>query len=670
LPQIDACDAQLECLNNLGGRPDILENPSDLWSLDQTDPLVLQRTLAAIIQSSDDAILAKDLQGKIYGWNPAAQRIFGYSTEEMMGQSIYRLIPDYLKDQEAENLRQVAAGKTVTGEMDRIHKSGRTIKLHVTIAPIRTESGRVTGASVVARDLTRAYRERHLQDRLGLLMQSSFDEIYMFDAHSLEFLQVSMGARQNLGYSMDELSKMTPLDIKPAFDVAAFETMLAPLRDGTKELIVFETYHERKDKSNYPVEVRLQLLPEDQPVFLAIILDRTELHKYQQDLIEAKQVAADASAAKSRFLANISHEIRTPLNGVIGMATLLESEALGENARHYVQVIQQSGKHVLGLLNTILDFSRMEAGFLKLHRAPLDPSLLFRNAVDVMSFKAAEKDLRIECQMGPMPARVLGDSGRITQIVMNLLDNAIKFSSGKVIELRAGSVDSSGIYCEVRNNGEHLSDSKRNSIFSAFYQGQSGAEFRGSGLGLSICKELITLMGGPIGVRNEHMQGGAAVCFWFRLPVTEVLQDPPGISGNGKEGTGVLRILVVEDDAVSQLVASRFLEELGHRPTVAENGQVALELLEQQAFDIVLMDNMMPVMNGLDTTRFIRNHASISIRAVPVIALSAGILEEERQRCLDAGMNDFLSKPLMIEELKKMIEKVDPFQSAGASKKK
>ncbi len=634
------------------------EHPFDLWSLDQTDPLVLQRTLAAIIQSSEDAILAKDLQGKIYGWNPAAERIFGYSTQEIKGQSIYSLIPDSLKQEEDENLRRVSLGQTVSGEMLRMHKSGRLLRLHVTIAPIRSESGRVMGASVVARDLTRFYREQHLQDRLSLLMQSSFDEIYMFDAESLTFVEVSMGARQNLGYSMQELRSMTPLDLKPAFDMAAFETMLAPLRDGTKDLIVFETFHRRKDNTDYPVEVRLQLLREDSPVFLAIILDRTELQKYQQDLIEAQHKAAEASAAKSRFLANISHEIRTPLNGVIGMATLLESEALSENARHYVGVIQQSGKHVLGLLNTILDFSRMEAGYLKLHEIPLDPALLFRNAVDVMSFKASEKSIRIEHQMASMPARILGDSGRITQIVMNLLDNAIKFATGSIIELRAGSLDDSHIYCEIRNNGEHMSDAKRSSVFSAFYQGQSGAEFRGSGLGLSICKELVHLMGGAIGVRNESMKGAPAVCFWFRLPAPPVLDEGMKRSDAHRNPSEGMRVLVVEDDKVSQLVATRFLEELGHLPAVAENGEVALEMLDRHEFDVVLMDNMMPVLDGLDTTRFIRSHSNAEIRSLPVIALSAGILEEERQRCLDAGMNAFLSKPLMIEDLKNTLEKL------------
>ena len=642
-----------------------MEEHFDLWSLDQADPLILQRTLAAIIESSDDAILAKNLEGEVYGWNPAAERIFGFTSEEIIGQSIYRLIPEELANEEKENLRRVAQGQTVSGEMVRLHKDGRRIRLFVTIAPIRAESGRVMGMSVVARDLSRAYRERSLQDRLSLLLQSSFDEIFLFHARSLQFMEVSLGARQNLGYTMEELESMTPLDLKPEFDLSGFETMLAPLRDGNKDLIVFETYHLRKNGSAYPVEVRLQLLPEDPAVFLAIILDRTQLQKYQKDLIEAQRVAADASAAKSRFLANISHEIRTPLNGVIGMATLLESEKLNENARHYVDVIQQSGKHVLGLLSTILDFSRMEAGYLKLQEGTLDVTRLIRNTVDVMSFRAGEKGIKIQCKIGQLPESMTGDSGRITQILMNLLDNAIKFSTGSVIEIRAGSVESSAIYCEVLNSGPHLSEKNLASIFSAFYQANSGAEYRGSGLGLSICKELVKIMGGQIGARNEQMNGANAVCFWFRIPIkqpTEAETEKVSV----RQPLSGLRILVVEDDAVSQLVARRFLEELGHSPRVAGNGEVALQILEEESFDLVLMDKMMPVMNGLDATQLIRNHSQASIRNVPVIALSAGILEEDKQVCLDSGMNDFLSKPLMIEDLKAALEKNFPGISGAA----
>ena len=195
----------------------------DLWSLDNADPLTLQRTLSAIFQSSADAIIAESLDGRIYGWNPAAEAIFGYSSEEIRGTSIFDLMPEQSREQKREIVRRVQSGATVKEEVLRLNRAGQSIRLEITVSPIKSESGTVIAILVVAKDLSRLYNERKLKDRLGLLLDRSFDEIFIFAADTFLFQEVSPGARRNLGYSMDELKSLTPLDIKPEFTEDQFQ---------------------------------------------------------------------------------------------------------------------------------------------------------------------------------------------------------------------------------------------------------------------------------------------------------------------------------------------------------------------------------------------------------------------------------------------------------------
>ena len=626
----------------------------DLWSLDNADPLTLQRTLSAIFQSSADAIIAESLDGRIYGWNPAAEAIFGYSSEEIRGTSIFDLMPEQSREQKREIVRRVQSGATVKEEVLRLNRAGQSIRLEITVSPIKSESGTVIAILVVAKDLSRLYNERKLKDRLGLLLDRSFDEIFIFAADTFLFQEVSPGARRNLGYSMDELKSLTPLDIKPEFTEDQFQDLVQPLLTGEMEIRVFTTVHRRRDGSLYPVEVRLQLLPESPPCFIAIILDRTELQKYQNQILSAQKKANEASAAKSRFLANMSHEIRTPLNGVIGMATLLRDQKLDSEGRGYLDIVIQSGKHVLGLLNSILEFSRMEAGYLTLQRMPLDFIQVIRNTVDVMSFKASESQVSIQLETHGLPGLILGDSGRITQLLMNLLDNAIKFSTGPVVRLLTRTEPDGQIYCEICNEATHLSEQDLDHVFSAFYQADLGAEYRGSGLGLAICKELVSRMHGTIGVKNDTLNANPAVCFWFRFPFEKAIALE-GPSGETLELLDGLRMLIVEDDPASQLVTGRMLESYGCETEVVSNGREALEIIERHRFDGIFMDCRMPVMDGIECARLIRVHPDERNRTVPIVALSAGLMDEERRKCLEAGMEDFLSKPLLEEDLRQVL---------------
>jgi PAS domain S-box-containing protein len=373
--------------------------------------------------------------------------------------------------------------------------------------------------------------------------------------------------------------------------------------------------------------------------------------------------AEAAMHAKSEFLANMSHEIRTPMNGIIGTLSLLQDSGITEDQRDNFDTIRSCGESLLQLVNDILDLSKIEAGKLTLEQIPFSAEALVQDALAIVSPAALAKGLRVFLKCDPdLPQAVMGDPLRLRQILLNLLSNAVKFTGhGSVgVELSAvkRSGDSAELQFKVTDTGIGISPEAQKSVFEPFTQADSSTTRRygGTGLGLTISRGLIALMNGRLEMESEL---GAGTC--FRIFVTlRTATGPANLRRPAQQGVRVakrrLRILLAEDNAVNQKVAVRLLEKMGHQVEVAADGERAVAAVSLDIYDLVLMDCQMPVMDGYAATRAIRQ---LNLRRrLPIVAMTANAMPEDRQRCLEAGMDDYVSKPISTAQLYNAIEAV------------
>ena len=392
------------------------------------------------------------------------------------------------------------------------------------------------------------------------------------------------------------------------------------------------------------------------------------------ELEHARRAAEQASVAKTQFLATISHEIRTPMNGVLGTTELLLATDLGPRQERYAKTAHRSAAALLVLIDDLLDLSRIESGQLSLQETVFDPSAVVNEATELMAAAAREKRVALRCVLPPwLPRRVEGDPRRLRQVLVNLLSNAIKFTERGRIELAVGVLEESAravrLRFEVSDTGPGIPGAQIDSVFDAFVQGDSSSTRKhgGMGMGLALVKELADAMGGRVGVESEVGEGSL---FWFELPLMkaavpdDVAPEPAGDvsaprdSGMHAHRTHTPRVLLVEDDPVNQLVVQEMLGALGCQVDLAADGAAAHTMAAATPYDLVLMDLHMPGMDGLEATLRIRAHERRSGegRRVPIVALTADVLESDRERCLEAGMDGCMTKPVSLAQLGHAVE--------------
>ena len=525
-------------------------------------------------------------------------------------------------------------------------------------------------------------------EMLRTLMEHLPDTIYFKDRNS-RFLRVNRAQFEKLGFSSeaDVIGKTDADFFSDQLATSARQDELEIMKTG--EPIVNKIEHLTWD--NFPdtwvSATKLPWLDATGKVIgtFGVSRDVTKKVMAEKTLKKAKEAADHANRAKSVFLANMSHEIRTPMNAVIGISELLLESKLTDQQREYVAMVLSSGESLLELINDLLDFSKIEAGKFDLDHEPFELRDVASNIIRTLAVRADSKNLKLDFSAAEtVPDYLVGDRHRFRQIIVNLLGNAIKFTDDGEVVLEIALVDRTAshatIAVKIRDTGIGIPESKREQIFRDFEQADASTtrQYGGTGLGLAISKRLVELMGGEIGVTSTEGEG-STFCFTVKLEIpsdamVSALQiadhqqraDQQNVS-LGEEPTETLRVLLAEDNAVNQKLAVALLDRQGHEVTVAANGREAVDKWQDGDFDLVLMDLQMPEMDGFEATAEIRRREALlpGNRRTFIIAVTARARRSDRQNCLDAGMDDYMAKPIRIANFAEVLSRRAKVKSAA-----
>jgi PAS domain S-box-containing protein len=652
---------------------------------------------SAILRTAADAIISISSGGLILSYNAAAERMFGYSAEEMLGTNVSRLMPSPYANEHDNYLRNyLTTGKAriigIGRETIARKKSGEEFPIDLSVSEVSIGDERTfTG---IVRDLSEKRKAEGLQAFLASLVESSVDAIVGKDL-SGRIISWNNSAESLYGYSSDEMIGQHISKIIPAEQRSEIEQILRTLTEE-KRVVRIDTV--RLARSGRRIDVSLSI----SPIFdsagrvigaSSISRDITELKTYMHDIenaraqieaqaleltqrthdLERAQVAAErANRTKSEFLANMSHEIRTPLTAILGFAEVVRQELATEekyrDVTDYLEAVSRNGEYLLRLIDDILDLSKIEAGRVDLEIIPTSPHELLREVHDMLLPRAKDKGIAIDLVYQTMlPATVSVDPTRLRQILLNIASNAIKFTNvGKVrivTKIRGATGPRPRWDISVEDTGIGMNSDQIQRIFNPFVQGDNSTrrKFGGTGLGLAISKRLAESMGGNIRVESIPTLGSRfTVCVPLgSLGSTPLIAEPTRTTSasTADESSNVprkgLRILLAEDGIDNQRLIAHLLKiKAKAKVTIVENGELAVEASMRAAngdspFDVVLMDMQMPVMDGYEATRRLRRLGYQR----SIVAITAHAMADDRQKCLDAGCDEFITKPINVKNL-------------------
>jgi len=649
------------------------------------------------------AIVISDSDGIISMINREFSNLFGYSSEEAINRNINDLVvPDEFHDEAIEIDNLAVAGKKETRETIRKDKSGTRIHVSLAVSSIEIDDNNIAYLAIY-RDITSERKSQLLQDILfnisnEALKQSSIKEIYpaivselckIWDTNNFYIvLYDKVSNKLSLPFFVDEKDQFENIpasgtitgwvinnpkpvllkeaDMKNLEDSGEIELVGTPCKvwmgvplkvEGEIIGVMCLQDYNSEDKFSYEDLNILEFIANQ----IALALQRRMM---LDNLILARQKAEEAAMSKQVFMSTMSHEIRTPLNEVIGITNLLLQGKPREDQMDFIRTLKFSGNHLLTLVNDVLDYNKMESGKIVFEQTQFNLSQFLDEIMRSYSFRSKAKNLDFEIKKEDgLPEEVIGDQIRLNQILSNLLSNALKFTKSGSIKVAVREIERKGkqirLEFTVADTGIGIAKDKHSVIFESFMQATEDTtrHFGGTGLGLAICKKLIEFQGGTISLESEP-EKGSTFKFVISFGITErgIIKQPvePAENFTGLEGK---KILVAEDNKINFFVANKFLLSWGIVVTHAENGQLALEALEKENYDLILMDLHMPVMDGIEATRIIRNSDNMKIKNIPIVALTAAIMSESHDKIDDLNINDYVLKPFKPHDLFERIKK-------------
>jgi PAS domain S-box-containing protein len=643
--------------------------------------------LATTISSIGDGVIATDINGNVIFLNTAAEEITGWAASEVIGKKFYDMFvfidadANLLLESAINNVILSGAATGLKGSSTLVTKNGVSKYISANISPIVEETGVLSGTVTVFRDITRIrsmelklieeqsnYMKVFNSAPVGVIVIDENEIITRVNEAALDFLnsseeqsigkrfgdaffcQESFSAQQGCRYS----TKCENCEMKRATNFALKSDIATTNIEFSKSFIV--------NKKARELWLKMSITPMingNKRTAVIVLMDITERKVVESSLKSAKEAAEIANKTKSEFLANMSHEIRTPINGIVGMVDLTLATELSNEQKENLMIVKSCANSLVKVINDILDFSKLEARKLVIENINFDIKSLIEETMKAHYPSAIKKGIELNYTFSlAIPKYVIGDPSRLQQILNNLISNAIKFTERGEVWVKVKEIKNQDNELElqfsVEDTGIGISEDNIGMLFKSFSQldGSITRRFGGTGLGLEISKQLSEIMGGRLWVESKSGIG-SKFCLILKFVIGTKVEIPPKEIVQLKNIDRPYNILLAEDDKVNQLVITRILKERGYLVDTAVNGLQAVEMCLKNSYDAILMDIQMPVMDGIEATKRIKERD----KCIPIIAITAYALKGDREKFLAHGMDEYISKPIKIEELYSIIEK-------------
>ncbi|CAM4482090.1 PAS domain-containing hybrid sensor histidine kinase/response regulator [Paenibacillus tarimensis] len=673
--------------NEAGDIEEIISISRDITERRKADKLLQEsrQRYKSLFDHNPSAVYSMRLNGDYETANPNLEKLTGYTLDELIGMYWGPIVDPKDLPKTQYHFGLAAKGQPQSYDLTIIHKDGHPVEINSTNIPIVVD-GEVVGVFGISQDITERKRYiaqiEKLSNEYNLILSAVSEGIIGFNADGQPTF-MNPAAAGMLGYS-DKLSGLSYSDILR--QIAPGSSLLEAEESQILSAIVngytfrqSEAVFWRRDGSSFLVDYQVTPIIDKNEVRGAVVVFRDITS--EKEILHAKESAERADQAKSEFLAIMSHEIRTPMNGIMGMADLMADTELTEEQSSYMEIILASCASLLRILNEILDFSKLEAGMMELSYEPVDIRRVMAGIMELFSPRASERGIELTCHVDDnLPQLITADEGRLRQVLVNLVGNAIKFTEQGRVSITASPntgegqvVASFSVY--VEDTGIGIPAGKQELLFQSFSQlhPSLNRKYGGTGLGLAICKKLVELMGGAIGVNSRE---GVGSVFYFTLPLILPVNEghmtnAAGLTKSDRIGGTVVqshanetanihalsspRILIAEDNAVNRTLMLKLLQKSGLQADYAVNGREAVEAALRKTYDLIFMDLQMPEFSGYEAASAI---LSRDLAKQPVIvAVTAFAREEDRQACLRSGMKDYISKPVLASEVKRVLDR-------------